>query len=55
MNPATTTITPRPSLWFSRLGALLMLLAQAEPAQAASLDGSQLSVLWAVPFVGIRL
>ena len=55
MNPATTTITRRPSLWFSRLGALLMLLAQAAPAQAASLDGSQLSVLWAVPFVGILL
>ncbi|TXK33715.1 sodium:proton antiporter [Ottowia sp. GY511] len=35
------------------LGMLALLLAS--PAQAAALDGSQLSVLWAVPFVGILL
>ena len=33
-------------------GLLLMLGTQA---QAASLDGSQLSLAWAVPFVGILL
>ena len=39
-----------------RLGALpLLLLALGAPAQAATLDGSQLSVLWAVPFIGILL
>lgn len=43
---------PRPTL---RAAALLALLALAAPAQAASLDGSQLSLLWAVPFVGILL
>ncbi|MDO5692460.1 MAG: sodium:proton antiporter [Pseudomonadota bacterium] len=32
-----------------------MLLALAAPARAATLDGSQLSLLWAVPFVGILL
>jgi Na+/H+ antiporter NhaD/arsenite permease-like protein len=34
---------------------LAALLALAAPAQAATLDGSQLSVLWAVPFAGILL
>jgi Na+/H+ antiporter NhaD/arsenite permease-like protein len=33
----------------------LLGLGAAAPAHAASLDGSQLSVLWAVPFVGILL
>ena len=42
------------SAW-PRLALLLMLLAGAGPAQAATLDGSQLSPLWAVPFVGILL
>ena len=36
-------------------GLLLALLAAAAPAQAASLDGSQLSLLWGVPFAGILL
>ena len=53
MNPAPRTT--RPSSLIGRLGALLWLLALAAPAQAASLDGSQLSLLWAVPFVGILL
>ncbi len=35
--------------------ALLALLALAAPAQAAGLDGRQLSALWGVPFVGILL
>ena len=40
---------------FSRALACFALLALAAPAQAAALDGGQLSVLWAVPFVGILL
>ena len=35
--------------------ALAVLLALASPAHAASLDGATLSVLWAVPFIGILL
>ena len=38
-----------------RLTLLLALLGGALPAQAATLDGGQLSPLWAVPFVGILL
>ena len=38
-----------------RLAAPALLLALAAPAHAATLDGSQLSALWAVPFVGILL
>ncbi len=38
-----------------RLALLLVLLAAGAPAQAATLDGSQLSPWWAVPFVGILL
>ena len=47
-----TQQTPRLPL---RAAALLALLAAAAPAHAASLDGSQLSLPWAVPFVGILL
>ena len=34
---------------------LLALLALGAPAQAAGLDGSQLSLIWAVPFIGVLL
>ncbi|QTD47033.1 sodium:proton antiporter [Ottowia testudinis] len=44
-----------PRSGWPRLALLLTLLAGAAPAQAATLDGGQLSVLWAVPFVGILL
>ena len=54
MNPAPA-ITRRPSTMVQRLGVLLMLMLPALPAQAAALDGSQLSLLWAVPFIGILL
>ena len=37
------------------LALALALLALAAPVQAAGLDGSQLSALWGVPFVGILL
>ena len=37
------------------LSLALALLALAAPVQAAGLDGSQLSALWGVPFVGILL
>ena len=40
---------------FFRLALLLGVLTAGAPAQAATLDGSQLSVLWAVPFAGILL
>lgn len=51
---------PRPTRSHSaptaaRLALLLAALGGALPAQAATLDGSQLSPLWAVPFVGILL
>ncbi len=35
--------------------ALLALLAASAPAQAATPDGSQLSLPWAIPFIGILL
>ncbi len=54
MNPAST-VTRRPPTVLGRLGVLLMLMLMALPAQAAALDGSQLSLLWAVPFIGILL
>ena len=38
-----------------RLALLLGVLTAGAPAQAATLDGSQLSVLWAAPFAGILL
>ncbi len=34
---------------------LLVLLVLGAPAQAAGLDGSQLSLIWAVPFIGVLL
>ena len=37
------------------IAALAVLLALASSAHAASLDGATLSVLWAVPFIGILL
>ena len=60
--PPATVCPARPQGGASRaqngvarwVGALV-LLALALPAEAAALDGSQLSVLWAVPFVGILL
>ena len=52
MNPRPTT-DPRPR--WRRIPGLAALLALAAPAQAAGLDGSQLSVLWGVPFAGILL
>ena len=39
----------------ARLALLAWLLMLGAPAQAAALDGSQLSPMWAVPFVGILL
>ncbi len=44
-----------PSRLRTSLLLLGLLLAAASPAHAAALDGSQLSVLWAVPFIGILL
>ncbi len=54
MRSSTDPTSPRSATW-ARLVALAGLLALGAPAQAATLDGSQLSVLWAVPFVGILL
>jgi Na+/H+ antiporter NhaD/arsenite permease-like protein len=50
-----TDISTRLSGRLVRWGALPLIALLAGPAQAATLDGSQLSVLWAVPFVGILL
>jgi Na+/H+ antiporter NhaD/arsenite permease-like protein len=40
----------------TRIGGILLLgLGAAAPAQAAAIDGAQLSLLWGVPFAGILL
>ena len=51
-SPRLATRRPRVP---ARFAVLSVLLAAAAPAHAAALDGSQLSLLWAVPFVGILL
>ena len=57
---ATSTATGRgfhhaSHRWPARMLTLLALLALGAPAQAAGLDGSQLSLIWAVPFIGVLL
>jgi Na+/H+ antiporter NhaD/arsenite permease-like protein len=39
----------------ARTAALVVAALAATPAQAAGLDGAKLSILWAVPFVGMLL
>ncbi len=58
--PRLASVRPSPARraalsWPGRLALLAALLGGALPAHAAALDGSQLSPLWAVPFVGILL
>jgi Na+/H+ antiporter NhaD/arsenite permease-like protein len=56
MTTATPVTRPlRLIRWRRALPALLALWLSAGPAQAATLDGSQLSLPWAVPFIGILL
>ncbi|MBK6868811.1 MAG: sodium:proton antiporter [Burkholderiales bacterium] len=61
LNDSATSTAARPGRhhashrWPARILTLLGALALSAPAQAAGLDGSQLSLIWAVPFVGILL